>query len=156
MRKLIPAVLALCVVLTSAPGFAAEASPWLGTWTLYIAGSKLVGNSLLQLTMDILAADAAKFQYTLDGKLADGRKVRQSYDGKPDGTPHPVLIEGKQVGQASYKWISSRVIQGEASDPNGVKVTLTLELAKDGKSFTETRHVKTAQREYDETMVFRK
>lgn len=163
MRRPIPVFVALCALISTAPGFAANekaatpgASPWRGTWTLDHGASKLASASLLQLKLDVAQADPSLVKFTLEGTMANGTETRQSYEGKPDGALHPVLEKGKPVAQSSYRFTSDRVMTGEATDPTGKKETMTLELAADGKSLTETRHVKIPQGEYDETMVFRK
>lgn len=158
MRKI---ALAAAVVLLSvlvSPGAsqgASAPSPWVGTWTLDAARSKVAPNRPSGLTLQFTQADAAQIKYAFSFTTAEGQVITSTYAGKPDGKQHPVTINGQQVAQVSYTWTSPRVLRGEVSGQGGSQEELVLEIAADGKTINEIRRMK-APTQSEEILVFRK
>ena len=163
MRKLAPAaavapvaavVLLSLLALSGASQAASAPSPWVGSWTLDAASSKVAPNRPTGLLLHFTQADAALIKYTFSFTTAQGQQITSSYAGKPDGKPHPVTIDGQQVAQASYTWSSPRALRGKVS-ANGTEEELELDLSADGKTINEIRRTK-APAPSEETLVFRK
>src|SRR5882724_9382515 len=135
-RKSALVLIAFSAVLGSLPGCAAQSktkvNPWVATWRLDPALSRLAGPA------------------------ADGTAFRDAFDGPPDGSPHPVRTREGPSYQASFRWTADGVLHGETVDPQGAAKSFTVELSGDGKTLTETRHVKTPTAEYDLVLVFRR
>jgi hypothetical protein len=157
MRKLALAaavVLSVLVPLATLEGASAP-SPWVATWVLDAAHSKIAPNRPTGVSLRFLQADAAMIKYALSFTTAQGQSLTSNYAGKPDGKPHPVTINGQEVGQVAYSWKSPRVLRGEVSAQNGSKEELELTIAADGKSISEIRRMK-APTESEETLIFRR
>jgi len=126
------------------------------TWTLDPALSRLAGPVPRQLRIELAEADARRVRFTVAGTAADGVAFRDTFAGPPDGSRHPVLVQSGPSYQASFRWTADGVLHGETVDPQGAAKTFTVELAKDGQTLTERRHVKTPTGEYDLVLVFRR
>ena len=157
-RKIALLLVAFSALLGSLPGRAAESktkvSPWVATWTLDPATSRFAGPVPRQLRIEIAEADARRVRFTVAGTAADGTAFRETFAGPPDGRPHPVLAQGREVSRGSFRWTADGILHGETVDPEGAAKTFTVELAGDGQTLTETRHVKTPTGEYDVVLVF--
>ena len=160
MRKLAPAALVAGIVLLSflipCAAQAAAPGPWVGTWILDTAKSKVAPNRPTGLTLIFTQADAAMIAYTLHFSTAQGQSIVSTYAGKPDNQPHPATINGKAVSQAAYSWTSPKVLHGLVSGGSGPE-ELVMTMGADGKTFTETRKKKTpAPGDIEEKLVFNK
>ena len=131
-------------------------SPWTGTWTLDAAASKFGPHPLPNLKLEIAQADNSFVKWAASSPDANGTVSTETWEGKPDGTPHPVLFEGKEIAQASYTWPSAEMLRGEAISPNGKSETITFQLTPDGRSLTLSRHVKRSDGGFDEVLLFRR
>ena len=160
MRKLALAAPAVAVALLAvlvaplASEGAAAPSPWVGTWTLDAAHSKVAPNRPSGLTLKFDQAEAALIKYSFSFTTAQGQVITSNYSGKPDGKPYPTLINGQPSAQVSYTWKSPRALRGKVS-ANGTEEELELDLSADGKTITEIRRTKTPTPS-EETLVFRK
>jgi len=131
-------------------------NPWVATWRLDPALSRLAGPVPRQLQIEMVEADPRRVRFTVAGTAADGTAFRDAFDGPPDGSPHPVRTREGPSYQASFRWTADGVLHGETVDPQGAAKSFTVELSGDGKTLTETRHVKTPTAEYDLVLVFRR
>ena len=153
MRNLSLVGLALaCILAAVACRNQQKTNPWLGTWKLDKAASKLT-EVPQQEEMQIDAADQHSVKYTIRGTSDDGKQYSESYDGKPDGGFYPVTVNGKPLGNIAYRLQSDRVFTAQGKGAGGSTLAETATLADDGKSIT----IKSREgKEEEETAVYRK
>lgn len=137
----------------AAPGKTQEADLWVGEWKLNLAKSKFHRPAPRQETIKIEAGSAEAVKYTVSGTSADGKTYTETYDGKP-GVEAPLMRDGQPIGKITYHRISARKTAAEAQMADGSSVTEDITLAANGKSFTARAHIKDAQGEHDEIVVF--
>src|SRR5262249_34879524 len=65
------------------------ANPWLGTWTLDSASSRLAGPVPRELRIEIAAADARRVEFTVAGTAAAGTPFRDTFGLPPRPRPPP-------------------------------------------------------------------
>jgi hypothetical protein len=137
---------------------ASKADPWAGTWKLDVAKSKFHGAPPKEETVksEGAGADGSMVKYTISGNGADGQPFSQSYDGKADGKPYPVIANGQEVGKISYHRDSDHQYTGHGTGADGSTSDSTVTLSKDGKTITVKEHVKGPQGEFDEIAVYNK
>ena len=155
MRKLALVAALLLVLIPLASEGASAPSPWVATWMLDAAHSKVAPNRPTGVSLQFLQADAAMIKYALSFTTPQGQALTSNYAGKPDGKPHPATINGQEISQVAYSWKSPRVLHGEVTQKNGTQEVLEMTIAADGKSITETRHMKAPGSE-EETLIFRR
>src|ERR1700674_2671881 len=154
MRKLSLLVVTLCCAV--ALGLAqkpAAVDPWAGSWKLDASKSKLHGPAPQEI-LKIEAAGNIAVKYTITGTAADGSQYNEIYDGKSDGKPYPLMVNGQEAGKISYHRLSERRSRGQASMADGTTIDESITLSTDGKTITARFHNKNKQGEYDETRVF--
>ena len=97
MRKISLIGIALaCALFVVACRNQQKTNPWVGTWKLDKAASRLT-EVPQQEEMQIDAADQRSVKYTIRGTGDDGKQYSESYDGKPDGGFYPVTVNGKPL-----------------------------------------------------------
>jgi hypothetical protein len=153
MRKISLIVIALaCALFVVACRNQQKTNPWVGTWKLDKAASRLT-EVPQQEEMQIDAADQRSVKYTIRGTGDDGKQYSESYDGKPDGGFYPVTVNGKPLGNIAYQLRSDHVFTAQGKGPGGSTLDETATLAEDGKSIV----IKSREgKEAEETAVYRK
>lgn len=153
MRKISLIGIALaCALFVVACRNQQKTNPWVGTWKLDKAASKLT-EVPQQEEMQIDAADQRSVKYTIRGTGDDGKQYSESYDGKPDGGFYPVTVNGKPLGNIAYQLRSDHVITAQGKGPGGSTLDETATLSEDGKSIV----IKSREgKEAEETAVYRK
>jgi len=148
----------LAFVLTGALAFAQAGDPWAGTWKFNAAKSKLNGPAPKEETVTSQATgpDRLTVKYTIRGTAADGTPINQTFDGKADGQPYPVMAGGEEMAKITYHRDSVNQFTSYGLSPDGTTTNGTVTLSKDGKSFTVQEHVKGPQGEFDQTIVYDK
>ena len=134
---------------------AAADNPWMGTWKLNEAKSKLAPGATKNHTV-IYAAAGDNIKVTVDGVDKDGKATHNEWTGKFDGKDYPVTGDGTS-DMRSYKMIDAHKLGLSAS--KGGKVTLTghIELAHDGKTRTvETKATDASGKEMHNKAVYDK
>lgn len=128
--------------------------PWVGTFKLDPAQSKIAGQPPQEETVAVSAANKDSVKYTIQGKDAQGDSYTMNYEGKP-GTAAPQMAEGKEIAQITYQMPSSHQFTSQGHGTDGSSSTGTVTLAKDNKTITVKEHNKDAQgAEHDQTMVY--
>jgi hypothetical protein len=148
----------LALVLTGALAFAQAADPWAGTWKFDAAKSKLNGPAPKEeiVTSQATGPDRLTVKYSISGTAADGTAINQTYDGKADGQPYPMVAGGQEVAKITYFRDSVNQYSSHGISSDGTTTTGTVTLSKDGKTITVEEHVKGAQGEFDQTIVYNK
>src|ERR1043165_788303 len=121
------------VFVTVAMGF--QNNPFIGTWKLNEAKSKLAGKARNQTVVYETAGDQIKV--TVDGVDENGGAVHSEWTGKFDGKDYPVT--GDANGDTrSYRMINKNTIA--LTNKKGGKTTLTgrIVVSRNGKSRTVT------------------
>jgi hypothetical protein len=130
------------------------ANPWIGTYKLDPAQSKISGQPPQEETVAVSAATKDSIKYTISGKDPTGESYTMNYDGKV-GTASPQMEEGKEIAQITYQMPSSHQFTSQGRGTDGSSSTGTVTLAKDNKTITVQEHNKDAQgAERDQTMVY--
>jgi hypothetical protein len=140
-------------------GAQSTTDPWQGTWNLNVAASKLhdpPDYKTLTINVQPRGGDTLKVKWTMTGTRGDGTPIDLAYDGEADGTPHPIMGNGRQVGTASYSQVSAHKHSAHFDYITGRTISETVTLGQDGKRFTAQMHVTTKQGTYDQTTVFDK
>lgn len=150
---LVLTLLLACTIAFSQTKKTAGADPWVGTWKLDTAKSKLHPPVPKEesVTVDAMSKDAIK--YTIKGTDAEGKAYTVSFDGKM-GAASPQTVDGKEVAQVTYHMPSPHVLTAVSHGSDGSTGTIKITLSQDGKTATLHEHNKTAQGEYDETGVY--
>jgi hypothetical protein len=129
-------------------------SPWVGTYKLDPAQSKIGGQPPQEETVAVSAANKDSVKYTIQGKDAQGNSYTMNYEGKV-GAASPQMAEGKEIAQITYQMPSSHQFTSQGRGSDGSSSTGTVTLAKDNKTITVQEHNKDAQgAEHDQTMVY--
>ena len=136
------------------PGPTNPKDPWVGTYKLDAAQSKMSGQAPQEETVAVSSATKDSVKYTIQGKDAQGNSYTMNYEGKV-GTAAPQMAEGKEIAQITYQMPSSHQFTSRGRGSDGSSSTGTVTLAKDNKTITVQEHTKDAQgAEHDQTMVY--
>jgi hypothetical protein len=156
MTKRITLVLLLlgCAVAFTQGKKAAATDPWAGTWKLDTAKSKFHNPGPKEETLTVTAATDASVKYSMKGTDPAGAPYTESYDGKADGNPYPLIRNGQEVAKISYHRDSDHHSTGKATVVDGSTFTEEGTVSKDGKTITVTQHHKTKDGNYDDVIVF--
>ena len=148
----------LALALTGALAFGQAADPWAGTWKFDAAKSKLNGPAPKEeiVTSQATGPDRLTVKYSISGTAADGTPINQTFDGKADGQPYPVMAGGEEMAKITYHRDSVNQYTSYGVSPDGTTTTGTVTLSKDGKTITVQEHVKGPQGEFDQTIVYDK
>jgi hypothetical protein len=133
----------------------ASHDPWVGTWKLNPAKSKLMGPAAGEVTIKIDSADANSVKYTVTESDASGNSHTESYDGKP-GVESALTRDGQEVGKITYHRVSARHSTSKETMADGSSATENITLAPDGKSLTVKAQIKGSQGVQQQTEVFEK
>ena len=159
MKKLMFVALAL----TGALAFAqkdkgAPSDPWAGNWKFDAGQSKLHGPPATEETIaaEPTGPDHMTVRYTVHGTAADGTAINQSYDGKADGKPYPLIVNGKEVAKISYYRDSVNQYSSQSTGADGGTGTGTIILSNDEKTFVVKEHINDKSGEYDQVVVYHK
>jgi hypothetical protein len=129
-------------------------NPWVGTYKLDVAQSKISGQPPREETVAVSSATKDSIKYTISGKDPTGESYTMNFDGKV-GTAAPQMAEGKEIAQITYQMPSSHQFTSEGHGSDGSSSTGTVTLAKDNKTITVQEHSKDAKgAEHDQTMVY--
>jgi hypothetical protein len=143
-----------CTVAFSQKKKQTSTDPWVGTYKLDVAQSKIAGQPPQEETVAVSAANKNSIKYTISGKDAQGESYTMNFDGKP-GTAAPQMAEGKKIADITYQMPSSHQFTSQGRGTDGSSSTGTVTLAKDNKTITVQEHNKDAKgAEHDMTMVY--
>jgi hypothetical protein len=149
-------ILFLLLGITAAPSQTKRqtADPWIGTFKLDTAKSKISGPAPKEETVTVDAASKDSIKYTIKGTDAQDKSYTVSYDGKT-GTASPQTMDGKEVAQITYQMPSSHEFTSEVKGSDGGSGTAKITLSRDGKTITVREHSKDAKgASHEQTMVY--
>jgi hypothetical protein len=153
-RFLVLFLLLSCTVAFSQKKKQTGSDPWVGTYKLDVAQSKIGGPPPTEETVTVSSATKDSVKYTIQGKDAQGNSYTINYEGKV-GTAAPQMAEGKEIAQITYQMPSSHQFTSQGRGTDGSSSTGTVTLAKDNKTITVQEHNKDAKgAESDQTMVY--
>ena len=160
MRKLTLLTVTLICVLAFAQDKPAKPDPWAGTWKLDVSKSTLPNPAMAPkdetVTTEAQAPGSNIIKWSATGTGPDGKPFTESYDGKSDGQPYPLLRNGQESLKVAYHRDNDYQYSSNATAPDGTTSTGIITLDKSGKTITIKEHVKSPQGEFDETVVFTK
>jgi len=160
MKKLtlVPLILIAALAFAQKDKEASKSDPWAGTWKFDAEQSKLHVPPAREeiITAEPTGADHMTVKYTIQGTAADGSAINESYEGRADGKPYPLIVDGKEAGKIIYHRDSVNQYSSESTALGGGKATGTIVLSNDEKTFTIKEHIKDNTGEYDQIVVYRK
>lgn len=134
----------------------AKSDPWAGTWKLDTAKSKLHEPAPKEETVEVSPGDGNTLKYSVKGTARDEKPFAESYDGKADGNPYPMTLNGQEAGRISYHKDSDHKYSTQATMADGSSSVGTVVLSEDGKTITVTSHIKDQNGEYEQIAIYRK
>ncbi|HEY2496875.1 MAG TPA: hypothetical protein VGK24_07390 [Candidatus Angelobacter sp.] len=153
-RSLVVLLVFSCAVAFSQKKTKTGTDPWVGTFKLDVAKSKISGQPPQEETVSVASATRDSIKYTIGGKDAQGNSYTMNYDGKV-GTASPQMMEGKEIAQITYQMPSSHQFTSQGRGTDGSTSTGAITLSKDKKTITVQEHNKDPQgAERDQTMVY--
>jgi len=143
-----------CTVAFAQKKNQAGKDPWVGTYKLDLAQSKIAGQPPAEETVAVSAANKDSIKYTIQGKDAQGNSFTLNYEGKV-GTPTPQMAEGQKIAEITYQMPSSHQFTSQGRGTDGSTSTGTVTLSPDNKTITVREHSKDPKgAEHDQTMVY--
>jgi hypothetical protein len=152
-------VLAVLLFAVSAPVLLAQDSPFIGTWKLNAAKSKMEGASLPKSLTRTIAADGSGLKYSYEGVAADGSAIAYSFSSNFDGKASAIAGSGAPGGADSItlKRVNPHKTEGTMSKGGKEIGKSEAEVSKDGKVATVKSKGKTADgKDFSTTSVFDK
>ncbi len=130
--KTIALTVTLCLVAVAV----SFASPYMGTWKLNEAKSKIAAGAPKNTTV-VYEAMGDKVKVTVDGVDANGKPTHNEWTGMFDGKDYP-LVGDPASDTRSYKKVNGNTM--ELTNKKGGKVTVTgkIVVSADGKTRTVT------------------
>lgn len=122
-----------------------QANPFLGTWKLNVAKSKVEGGPAPKALTRTVTADGAGAKYAFEGQAADGSKLSYSFTTNYDGKD--VAVSGSGMpGGADTITLKRTGSKSEGVLKKGGKEIgkASSEVSKDGKTTTVKTSVKTS------------
>lgn len=128
-----PILLMLAVCAMAVAAWSAD-SPFMGTWQLNEAKSKLAPG-VTKVTKTVYEAAGDEVKVTVSQTTADGTSSTTEWTGKFDGKEYPVT-GGAQSGMRSYRMINARTLAFVNKEGGKVTMSGRIVVAADGKSRT--------------------
>lgn len=124
----------------------AQDSPFIGTWKLNTAKSKVEGSAMPKSLTRTVTADGTGLKYVFDGVAADGTAFTYSFSSNFDGKASPVTGNGMPGGADSLvlKRIDAHKTTGVLSKAGKPVGRSEAEVSSDGKSTTIKSKAKNA------------
>jgi hypothetical protein len=132
----------------------AKNDPWAGTYKLDTSKSKFHEPAPKDESVQLTTGDGTTIKYTISGTARDGKSFTESFDGKADDNPYPVMLDGQESGKISYHRDSDHQYTAKATMSDGSETAGTVILSQDGKTVTVKSHIKDKNGEYDQTAVY--
>jgi hypothetical protein len=140
MRTTRTIFLTAALLAVSAVLLCAADDPFMGTWKLNEAKSK-IGAGAPKVTTVVYEAAGDQLKVTAEGTFSDGKSLHDEWTGKLDGKDYPVTnsTPGAGAEARSYTKVNARTLKFTNKRGGKVTTTGTVKLAADGKSRTVTR-----------------
>ena len=137
IRKALPGVLAVAVMLAAGSIGSAEDDLFTGTWRLLVDRSTFDPGPALVSSRVTIAAIPGGRRVTTDNVAADGRTIHTSYAAKFDGGDHP-LSGSAAIDTVALRRIDSRTLERTDKKDGRVVTTYQLQISEDGGTMTIT------------------
>jgi hypothetical protein len=155
MKRIALLILALgAVTALAAQTSQSVADPWVGTWKLDVAQSQFHTPAPREETVQIESVNQGPVRYTVSGTDAEGKPLLESFDGKSDGQPYPVSVNGLEGARMSLTRVSDHEYTGQGAMADGTPITEKISLSPDGKTITIVRQSSGSKGSASETAVF--
>ena len=118
----------------------AQTSNWtVGDWKLDMSASDFGPDPVPQTLMVHILKDSEKLlSWKVTGTDEKGKPIAYSWSGPEDGSMHPVMQDGKEIGKQSAKRNADGSLTRHGEDSDGSSFTATGKVSDDGKTITET------------------
>ena len=137
MRRSILSATAICL-LFGVSVWGQDKHSQVGTWNVDIAhstfGSEPVPKSI---TVVILKDTPQLLSWRVHGVDENGKAFAYSWSGPADGTMHPVMENGKEIGKQSAKREDDGTLDRHGEDPDGSAFDARDKLSDDGNTILE-------------------
>lgn len=157
-RSLCVLAFVILTALVSTPLLAQE-NPFLGTWKLNLAKSKLEAGPAPKSLTRTVTAQGSGAKYSFEGVAADGSSISYSFVTSYDGKDSPITGQGAPGGAETIavKRVSSEKMEA-IMKKSGKEIRKSIsEVSKDGKTTTVKSQGKTAGgKEYSSESVYDK
>jgi hypothetical protein len=155
MKTIVFLILALgCFLAVSAQDTQTATDPWVGTWKLDASQSQFQTPAPQSETVQIESVNQGPIRYTLSGTDAQGKPLLESFDGKSDGQPYPISVNGYEGGRMAFTRVSDREYSGQGTLADGTPVTQKISLSPDGRTITVQSQGKSKQGGFSDTVVY--
>jgi len=141
MKTIRTVLLTVALLVISAVSLCAADNPFMSTWKLNEAKSKIAAGAP-KVTTVVYEAAGDQVKITAEGTFGDGKPLRDEWTGKMDGKDYAVGTSGQSAGAEdvrSYTKVDDRTLKFTNKKGSKVITTGTVKLAADGKSRTVTR-----------------
>jgi hypothetical protein len=110
-----------------------------GTWKLDVTQSDFgSGPAPKSSSLVILTDTPQKYSYRAHGVDENGKPFEVSWSGPPDGSMHPVMLNGKPSGQTSgFKREPDGTMVRHGERPDGSTVEVHISMSPDGNTLTD-------------------
>lgn len=128
-----PILLMLAVCAMAVAAWSAD-SPFIGTWQLNEAKSKMAPG-VAKVTKTVYEASGDEVKVTVSETNPDGTSVTTEWTGKFDGKEYPVT-GGAENSTRSYRMVNARTLAFVNKEGGKVTISGRIVVAADGKSRT--------------------
>jgi hypothetical protein len=137
MSKIVIAVLA-CMPLIAASASAKQKHSAVGTWKMEISKSDL-GSDPKPKSVTIMVFKDSPELVSWRVRVVDdkGKPSSYSWKGPADGSMHPVMQNGKEIGKQSAKKDDQGALLRHGEDPDGSSFDARSMLSDDGNAMTD-------------------
>jgi hypothetical protein len=137
MRKSILSATAICV-LFGVTTWGQSKHSLVGTWNVDIAQSTFGSDPVPKsITVEILKDTPQLLAWSVHGIDGNGKAFAYSWNGPVDGTMHPVMQNGKEIGKQSAKREDDGTLDRHDEDPDGSVFDARGKLSDDGNTVVE-------------------
>ena len=137
MRKALVTVAAVCVLLEIGAWGQSKHSV-VGTWKLDLSQSDLGSSPKPKsVTVTILKDTPEMLSWRVHMMDEQGKAISYSWSGPEDGSMHPVMQSGKEIGKQSAKRESDGSLTRHGEEPDGSSFDARGKLSDDGKTISE-------------------
>jgi hypothetical protein len=137
MRTSILSATAICVLFGASTWGQSKDSD-VGTWNVDIAQSTFGSEPTPKsITVVILKDTPQLLSWRVNGVDANGKEFAYSWSGPIDGTMHPVMQNGKEIGKQSARRENDGTLDRHGEDPEGSSFDARDKLSSDGNTILE-------------------
>jgi hypothetical protein len=140
MKKTCLFNLTTLLIILAASCFAQNSMWTVGSWKLDTSASDFGPDPVPKsLMVDILKDSEKMLSWKVTGTDDKGKPLTYSWSGPEDGSMHPVMQDGKEIGKQSAKRNADGSLTRHGEDSSdGSSFDATGKVSDDGKTITET------------------